>query len=791
MAAPRRTRLLVLVALSVLGVGWLGLSLVLPRPVVAGEESPAAISAAYHRQIEPLLKKYCGDCHTGAKVEGKFSLEPLHEDKTRESSRIAWAKMLRKLRTHEMPPKDSDAPQPAERDQLQNWLVAQIKQIDATTPLDPGHVTMRRLNRSEYNNTIRDLVGVDFKPADDFPQDDVGYGFDNIGDVLWLPPILLEKYLAAAEHILDQAIVVPPDKTKMVVKRHDAEKFGKKQGANHVEADRHCYAFVTEGEISARETFPKEDEYLVRIRGFGDQAGNEPCKLSFRVDGKELKVFEFKNKKPRTIEQKLKLPEGAHTISLAFVNDFYDEKVKDPEARDRNLYVNYLEFEGKFTPPEVPESAAEKKIMIARPSGPGDKPEAARKIIQNFANRAFRRTATKVEIDRLMKVWNVADRGGEPFERSIQIALQAALISPQFLFRVELDGPVAPGAAPTTRPLNDFELASRLSYFIWSSMPDDELLSLAFRQQLRPNLEAQVRRMLKDPKSQALVDNFAGQWLQTRRVASLQPDPKRFPSFDPALRDAMRKETELYFTSIMREDRSVLEFLDSDWTFVNERLAKHYGLSGVKGSEFRRVTLPADNPRGGILTQASVLAVTSNPTRTSPVKRGKWVLENLLGTPPPPPPEMFTLPDEKGGALHGTLRQQMEQHRANPSCASCHAQLDPPGFGLENFDAIGAFRTKDNGTDIDPSGELPGNRTFKGPKELKGLLKEQSDLFCHCLAEKMLIYALGRGTEDSDARSLDRLVVALKQNNYKFSSLVIEIAKSEPFQLKREIGTKP
>ena len=813
------------IAAFVLSAGW-G-TLYSPPLQAADPQEEAALTKAFDQQIVPLLKSYCADCHTGKKPEGKFSISGLHEAQARDNARTTWAKMLRKVRANEMPPKDADEqPKPAEREQLITWFTAQIKHIDATTPLDPGRVTMRRLNRAEYNNTIRDLVGVDFKPADDFPLDDVGYGFDNIGDVLWLPPILLEKYLSAAERILDKAIVVQSaaSLTRSFTKRVDGEKLPKpSQGSNGPSADKKAYVFSSNGETRTEIEVPKDAEYTLRVRASGDQVGADAPKMEVKIDGKSLKTFDVNNKKQRGYEEKTKLTAGKHKVTVAFLNEFKDDKpakdekptkdektakdgkvVKDEKpskdektakddkaAKDarvaRTLYVYFVEVEGNLPadPPELPSS--HKKIMIAEPVA-GKKADAARKIIQNFANRAFRRNATTSEVDRLMKLWESADKGGEPFERSIQIALQAVLISPHFLFRVELDGPASSGSASENkniRPLDDFELASRLSYFIWSSMPDDELLSLAYHGKLRQNLEAQTRRLLKDPKSQAIVENFAGQWLQTRRLENLQPDPKLFPTFNKDLRDVMRKETELFFAAIMNEDRSVLEFIDSDWTFLNERLALHYGIPGVTGVAFRKVTLPADSPRGGVLTQASILCATSNPTRTSPVKRGKWVLENLLGTPPPPPPQMFELAEDKAGELKGTLRQRMEQHRADPNCTSCHTQLDPPGFGLENFDAIGAFRTKEKGETIDASGVLPGERAFKGPKELKGLLKQQSDLFCRCLAEKMLVYALGRGVEDGDDRSVDRLVEALKQNHYKFSSLILEIAKSEPFQMRR------
>ncbi len=751
--------------------------------------SAEQLSQTYDDKVIPLLKKYCADCHSGKKPEGNFSLANLHDQPLRDKARLAWAKMLRKIRESEMPPKDDAQPQPAERDQLTSWMVAEIKHIDATQPLDPGRVTMRRLNRAEYNNTIRDLVGIDFKPADDFPHDDIGYGFDNIGDVLWLPPILLEKYLSAAERIMDKGLALPPDAVKPGNKRFEAENFTKINGGEK-SSEKHYVAFFANGDMNQKVEIPFAGEYTVRIRAGGDQSGTEACKMGLKIDNKDVRTFDVKTVKPKNVEEKYKFTKASHTISVSFLNDFSDPKAADPALRDRNLYVYYLELEGKFSDEPTNLTESYKKIMIAPPDV-GKKWDSARKIVQNFADRAFRRPATTVEVDRLMKLFEMASKQGEPFEKSIQFTLTAVLVSPHFLFRVEREAPAGGSSTKekiSTRPLNEYELASRLSYFLWSSMPDDELFAMAKKEQLRANLEAQVRRMLKDKKSQALVDNFAGQWLQTRRLENLQPDPKMFPAFDVALRDAMKQETELFFATIMNEDRSVLEFVDSDWTMLNERLAKHYGIPGVSGSEFRRVTLPKDNPRGGVLTQATVLAVTSNPTRTSPVKRGKWVLENLLGTPPPPPPEMLELAEDKGGELKGTLRQRMEQHRADPNCTSCHLQLDPPGFGLENFDAVGAFRSKEKNEPIDASGILPGNNKFNGAKELKALLKQRSDLFSRCLAEKMLIYAIGRGVEDGDERSLDRLVTALKQNNHKFSALVIEIAKSEPFQLKRLSG---
>jgi hypothetical protein len=408
------------------------------------------------------------------------------------------------------------------------------------------------------------------------------------------------------------------------------------------------------------------------------------------------------------------------------------------------------------------------------------KPEAAEKIIRNFTARAYRRPATETEAARLMGLWARADSDGRPFEQSIDLALRAVLVSPPFLFRMEEEPqPGEPGGVHT---LTEYELASRLSYFLWSSMPDDELFSLAAQGKLRANLSAQVRRMLRDPKSSALVDNFAGQWLQLRAMENVAPDPARFPDFDEALRSAMARETQLFFNAVVQEDRSVLDFIDADFTYVNARLAKHYGIPGITGDDFQRVSL-AGSQRGGVITQGSILTLTSYPGRTSPVLRGKWVLENLLdAAPPPPPPDVPALAEGKA-ELTGTLRHRLEEHRSNPACAVCHSQMDGIGFALENFDATGAWRTHDLSNDqIDASGTLPGGVTFNGPVELRRILLSRSDEFVNCLAGKMLTFALGRGLEPYDRRTTDAITEAMRKHGEKFSAMIEEIVRSEPFQ---------
>ena len=630
----------------------LGLSAlpVLPRNASAddtvGSQVASRIASApgekredFSKDIAPLLARYCNKCHAGARAKAKLALDQYKDEAAALNDRGIWEKIAQRLRDREMPPPDKPQPTPSEAKLILDWIDAKLVKIDCTGKIDPGRVTLRRLNRAEYNNTIRDLVGVDFKPAEDFPADDVGYGFDNIGDVLSLPPLLLEKYLAAAEKITSRAWALP-------------------------------------------------------------------------------------------------------------------------HLRQR--------------------------IMIAQPSGKNEE-ECARKILENFGRRAYRRPVTPDEINRLVALVKLARSQGDNFDKGIQLAVQAILTSPHFLFRVERD----PKPASTEpRLISEYDLATRLSYFLWASMPDDELLKQAQQGTLRKNLEAQLKRMLKDQKSKAFGDNFASQWLQTRNLQKAAPNPMQFPHFDESLRGAMQRETERFFEAVLREDRSILEFIDSDFTFLNEQLARHYGIPGVKGNYFRRVSL-TDHNRGGVLTQASILTITSNPTRTSPVKRGKWIMENILGTPPPPPvPDAGPLDETKEAALSGSLRQRMEQHRANPNCASCHQRMDPLGFGFENYDAVGVWRDRDGSFAIDASGVLPDGKAFQGPPELKKILIGKKDEFCRCLTERILTYAVGRGMESEDKCVIDRIARTVAEDNYRLSRIVFEVVKSEPFQMRstRAIG---
>jgi len=757
--------------------------------------APASIALADEPAEAPepvrvLFAKFCYSCHKGDDAEAGVDLEKLLAKGPPASNRKPWNRVKRNVEGGTMPPEDHPQPPHDQVEALSAWVDSELKKIDCGATVDPGRVTIRRLNRVEYNNTVRDLVGVDFRPADDFPSDDVGYGFDNIGDVLSLPPILMEKYLAAAETIAARAIGAD-GATSPPLDVYEGRRLDHAGGSPHHDDGR---VLSTNGEIAFEHAFPRDATYVLRVRAFAQQAGQEPARLALKVDGKGLRRFDVPAEEgsPGVYELKQKLRGGRRKVAVEFLNDYWEPENPDPSRRDRNLVVQSVEIEGPLAAPGDPPPPSRKLVIFRSPTKPEEFYDCTTEVLERFLRRAYRRPVTGGEVAKLVRLAELARENGESYERGIQLAVQAVLASPQFLFRVELYRPKRDKngktiEAPGGLPLNDFEVASRLSYFLWSSMPDDELFKLALDGKLHDaeTLERQARRMIRDPKSRAFVENFAGQWLQLRNLKTVSPDLGQFASFDEPLRDAMQQESELFFASILREDRSLLDFLDCDYTFLNERLAAHYGIPGVKGPEFRKVKLKGGE-RGGLITQASILTVTSNPSRTSPVKRGKWVLEQILGSPPPPPPpDVPQLADDSKGPLVGTLRQRMEQHRANPSCASCHARLDPPGFGLENYDAIGAWRDKDGGLPIDASSQLPSGESFRGPAELKAILRTRKDEFARCLAEKMLTYALGRGLEDADACAVDAIVEKVGAEDDRLSRMVLEIVKSDPFLKRR------
>ncbi len=737
-----------------------------------------AAKPAFDKDIKPLLTKYCYSCH-GEKKKGDLDLRLYASESNAKQDAQQFAKILGRLENHEMPPENKPQPSKSERAVLTTWIEAEVLGCDCNHP-DPGRVTIRRLNRAEYNNTIRDLVGIDIHPADDFPFDDIGYGFDNIGDLLSVSPLLLEKYAAAAEKVLNRAIPDPSMTNGAVVKFPAANLKSTAEGGNFGESGK---ILATEGELRKRFAFPQPGKYILRVRAFGQQAGPDPARMELRLDGKAVKVFDVKatSDHPRIYEYTLDAAGGEKQIGVAFINDYYNANDPDPDNRDRNLVVEYLEIAGPIvTSPPPPHDP---RIFVRQPSESGTN-DAARAIVQVFASRAFRRPVKPDELERLLKIYQMVQKDGGSFDDGIRLALEAVLVSPNFLFRGELQP--EPDNAKSIHAVDEYALASRLSYFIWSSMPDDELFALAARGKLRKNLEPQLKRMLKDAKARALVENFGDQWLQLRNLALATPDKSKFPEFNDALRADMARETETFFQYVLQQDRSIFDFIDSDYTFVNDRLAGFYGLSGVTNSDFQRVSLKGTS-RGGVLTQASILTLTSQSARTSPVKRGKWILENILGTPPPPPPpDVPALKEGNDAGTAVTMRERMEQHRANPVCASCHTRMDPIGLGFENFDGIGRWRDKDGELAIESGGELVSGESFKNPVELKRiLLQNKREQFVHCLSEKVLTYALGRGLETYDKCAVDEIMKQTARHEYKFSSLIQAVVESAPFEMRR------
>jgi hypothetical protein len=545
---------------------------------------------------------------------------------------------------------------------------------------------------------------------------------------------------------------------------------------------------LTTGNLNTPYTLSMGGDYVFHLRAYATHAG-DGLKAKITLDGNEVRSIDFKDGDEKHVvitDVKLQLKKGEHRIAVSVANPAKDDK------GERTLHVENFMLEGPAdTRPET-----HRRLLACDTSK--SKHDQAVEILSRFATRAYRRPATADEVNRLVSLVETIESKGEKVEAGIQLAMEAVLVSPKFLFRVELDS--RPDSADA-HPIDEYQLASRLSYFLWSTMPDEELMTLAGKKQLAANLESQVRRMLKDPKSKALVDNFVLQWLQLERLKTVSPDSKMFPQFDDRLRSAMLQETRLFFEEMIREDRPILDIIDGRYTYVDRPLADLYGLKNVsfngggggrrrgERDQFVRVDLPADSPRGGILTQASVLTVTSNPTRTSPVKRGKWVLEQILGTPPPPPPpDVPQLKDDAHAISTGSLRQRMEEHRKNPSCANCHTKMDSMGFAFENFNPIGAFRTKDGDFPIDPAGVLPDGKSFKDPNQLKAILKEKKELVARNLAEKMLTYALGRGLEWYDRRAVDTIVAGTAKGEYRFSALVLEVVRSDPFRLRRGKG---
>jgi mono/diheme cytochrome c family protein/PAS domain-containing protein len=733
---------------------------------------PEALTAAdYENAVKPLIEQNCVGCHNPVKLKGDLDLQ-LFLSKSADDAlknRDVFELVVQKLRAGEMPPEGRPRPPPQQIAAATAWIEQQYALLDSKAPLNPGRLTAHRLNRYEYNNTVRDLVDVNLHFADDFPPDPYGYGFDNIGDVLSLSPMLTEKYLKAAERVAQAAIPLAPPKS--VAAQYEPEKMGQRQQAD----------------VEITHDFPADGVYTLRYQWSEGVAKGVVMTGHFYIDGVEVSrqpMAMKPNQETAMTARDIPVTQGPHVFE-GFMEVAPDSQQPAPvKGTLPTLKLMQIIGPTKSVPPE--QTASYKRIFFNGPPGKRRQAEYNREIIERLAHRAYRRPVTKAELGRLVHLTKLVRSHGGSFEEGIQIALEAILMSPDFLFRIEQD-PAAEGS----HRISDIELASRLSYFLWSSMPDDELLSAAEKGQLHlPEvLHAQVRRMLADPKARSLATNFGGEWLQTRNLQFQKPDRKAFREYDVQLKDAMRTETEMFFQAIITEDRSILDFLDGKFTFVNERLAALYGIPGVQGREFRRVSLEGTE-RSGVITQASVLTASSYPTRTSPVIRGKWLLENILNTPPPAPPANVPALDTKDVGTAASVRERLEAHRANPACSACHSKMDPLGFALENYDAIGRWRSADGQVPIDAKGTLPDGTTFSGAGELKALLMAKSGQFVRGFTEKMLTYAIGRGLESYDKPAVEKIARQVESKGDRFSAVVDGIVDSAPFQMRQREVTK-
>jgi cytochrome c553 len=759
-----------------------------------------------------FVAKYCVSCHGRARPAAGVAFDRLdaasltgHED--------VWEKALRKVRAGDMPPAGAPSPESPARIAFVASLESSLDQLAASHP-NPGRPVAHRLNRTEYANAVRDLLGVDIDSRDLLPADDAGYGFDNIADVLSVSPSLLDRYLSAAGKISRVAV---GDRTlPTVIKVYRANR-------ELVQNDRMSedLPFGTRGGLAVRHYFPVDGEYLIKLRMMRTANDsiigvNRPNTLELRVDRTRLRTFTVGGDGPINpwaavanpsryeqtaddgLEVQLAVKAGTHVVGSAFLTGTSAPEGPMETRLSTSSYAWAMHREGEASLGSIeirgplradgaqPLNAhgSNPKVFVCRPDAAGEE-ACARRILSSLARHAFRRPATEEDVRTLMAFYETGRAKGS-FEAGLELAVRELLIDPDFLFRVEHGPPnMTPG---TLYRISDLDLASRLSFFLWSSIPDDELLDLAAANRLHEPavLDKQVRRMLADQRSRALVTNFAGQWLYVRNIQSVAPDPEGFPEFDENLREAFRQETQLFMESQLREDRGVAELLTADYTFLNERLARHYGIPGVYGSSFRRVAL-SDPNRMGLLGQGSVLTVTSYAYRTAPTLRGKWIMQNLLGAPPPPPPP--NVPALEATSVPGrtlTVREQMQEHRKNPVCASCHARMDQYGFALENFDAIGRWRSVDRSqTTIDPSAALPDGTTFQGVSGLREYLLRDKSLFAGALTERLMTYALGRGVEYFDQPALRRIVRDAAAGNYRWSALIAGIAKSTPFQRAR------
>jgi hypothetical protein len=747
--------------------------------------------------VNKFVTQYCTRCHDGDAKKAGLDLDALRAEDL-EAHPEVWEKVVRKLAARQMPPLGKPRPDERTYESFLAALEAELDRVAAARP-DPGRTpTLRRLNRTEYQNIIRDLLALNVDVTALLPADEAHHGFDTapLGD---LSPTLLDRYLSAAQKISRLAVGKAPTSPNSDTfrTRPDLTQEGHIPGL----------PLGTRGGLRIPYTAPQDGEYdiqiwLTRDRNEQVEGLREPHELEVLLDRKRMAAFTVKppekgeghDKVDAKLKARIAVTAGPHDLGVTFLQNPPDvlETKRQPYEAHWNLHrhprpspaIYQVTITGPYNAKGHGTTPSRRRIFSCEPSGPADEEACAKKILSNLLRRGYRRPVTPANFEKAMKFYRQGRTEGD-FDAGIEMALSAMLVNPQFLFRVEQEPKdIAP---KTAYRVSDIDLASRLSFFLWSSIPDDELLDLAARNELhKPEaFEKQVRRMLADERSRNLATNFATQWLHLRNLESITPDLRLFPDFDDNLRKAFRQETELFVESVFRDDRSVLDLLRADYTFLNERLAKHYGVPHVYGSRFRRVELGADHRRGGLLRQGSILTVTSYATRTSPVLRGKWILDNMLGTPPPPPPANVPSLKETTVAASLPIRERLAEHRSNASCASCHRRIDPVGFALEQFDAVGRWRTLDEGRPVDAVGGLPDGSEFEGVAGLEKALLQRPELFVRTLIEKLFIFALGRAPDESDAPAIRKIVRDARANNYRFSSLIVGLTTSVPFQMRR------
>jgi len=749
---------------------------VLLSSVLLSAAAASAQQSIDDARVTGFVRSHCVECHGGDATKGDLDLTRDEADPVARAWR--WSRMRDRVLAGEMPPADAEPVSPPARQEFVASLAAALRREVPRLPPDPGRVTVRRLSRTQWEHTVRDLFGVAVSTAG-FPADDLGYGFDTIGDALTFSTLHLEQYLAAARAVAD-AVFDGEDPARPTVRRFEAESMqlvaGPGAGMTGEVANLYTRATL---EQSLR--LPRDGVYVLRVLAAADQAGDEPAQMLLQLDGRDLATIEVGERTMQSFELRTPLPGGAHRLALAFVNDYYDPKHEDPKRRDRNLRIDWLEVVGPTDAVEVP---AARQWLQAPLHARGDDAARVRAVVRALLPRVYRRPATDAEIARSHRLGDAVLRGGGTLAEALRAVLQAALTSPHFLFRLETGA--VEGVPGRVVPLGGAALASRLSYFLWGSGPDEALTERARQGALATaeGLTAAVDRLLADARAESLATDFASQWLELRNLADRTPDPARFPGFDDELRASLRRETELLFLAVLREGRDVRDLLDCDFTHVDARLAAFYGLERPAGAEgFVRVALPPEQrERGGVLGHASVHVVTSNPTRTSPVKRGKWVLENLLGQPPPPPPPgNDTLANEAAIDSSRSFREQLAQHRERPACAVCHVRMDALGFALERYDAIGRHREHDAGGAIDCRGELPDGRVLAGLADLKAALRGDP-AFVRTLARKLFVYAVGRDARPGDRLRLDLGVdELLLQGKATLRDLVLLVVRDEAF----------